>query len=187
MCSYYDGHFDIYNSGYLFDFASIHGIWTPVILNFWPVFHSNRYFLCRRLGTRNWYQTIGIFIGRLLVYIIYKLYANFVGQCPPTPTPTQKFKNVFSIFSSQEIGSSLVSLEMIFRALHSELFRFKFHSLGSKIEKIPEFSLTITVKWFFISDKVLTSVSRCGQSIIQQMESIQHHCRYLTGHHQVNI
>ena len=46
-----------------------------------------------------------------------------------------EFKNVFSIFSSQEIGSSLISLGMIFQALHSELFRFKFHSLGSKIKK----------------------------------------------------
>jgi hypothetical protein len=32
---------------------------------------------------------------------------------------------------------------MSFQALHSELFRFKFHSLGSKIEKIPEFSPSI--------------------------------------------
>ena len=61
-----------------------------------------------------------------------------------TPTPTQKFKNGFSIFSSQEIGSSLVPLEMIFQALHSELVRFKVHSLGSKIKKIPELSPTIT-------------------------------------------
>ena len=53
------------------------------------------------------------------------------------------FKNRFSIFSSQEIGSSLVSLEMIFQALYSELFKFKFYSLGSKIKKIPEFSLVI--------------------------------------------
>ena len=30
---------------------------------------------------------------------------------------------------------------MIFQALQSELFRFRFHSLGSNIEKIPEFSL----------------------------------------------
>ena len=32
---------------------------------------------------------------------------------------------------------------MIFEALQSELFRFKFHSLSSKILKIPEFSLLI--------------------------------------------
>ena len=32
---------------------------------------------------------------------------------------------------------------MIFEALQSELFRFKFHSLSSKILKIPEFSLCI--------------------------------------------
>ena len=32
---------------------------------------------------------------------------------------------------------------MVFEALQSELFRFKFHSLSSKILKIPEFSLCI--------------------------------------------
>ena len=30
---------------------------------------------------------------------------------------------------------------MIFEALQSELFRFKFHSLGSKILKFPDFNL----------------------------------------------
>ena len=49
----------------------------------------------------------------------------------------------FSMFSSQEIGSSLGSLEMIFDALQSEFFRFKFHSLSSNILKLPEFNLII--------------------------------------------
>ena len=35
-------------------------------------------------------------------------------------------------FSSQEIGASLVSFQMIFEALQSEQLRFKFYSLGSK-------------------------------------------------------
>ena len=52
-------------------------------------------------------------------------------------------KSEFSLFSSQEIGSSLASLKMIFEALRSELFRFKFNALSSKILKIPEFNLTI--------------------------------------------
>ena len=39
----------------------------------------------------------------------------------PTPhTPTQKSKIGFSMFSFQEIGSGLVSFEMIFEALQSE-------------------------------------------------------------------
>ena len=50
---------------------------------------------------------------------------------------------VIGIFVSQEIGSSLVSFQMIFEALQSELFRFNFHSLSSKILKIPEFALRI--------------------------------------------
>ena len=49
----------------------------------------------------------------------------------------------FSMFSSQEIVSSMASLEMIFYALQSEFFRFKFHSLGSNILKLPEFNLII--------------------------------------------
>ena len=49
-----------------------------------------------------------------------------------------KVKSVFLRFSSQGIGSSLISLEMIFQALHSEPFRFKFHSLSPKI---PELNL----------------------------------------------
>ena len=64
-------------------------------------------------------------------------------ECPATQTPTQKLEIGFSMFSSQEIGPSLVSFQMIFEALQSELFRFKFHSLGSKILKIPEFNLVM--------------------------------------------
>ena len=37
--------------------------------------------------------------------------------------------------SFQEIGSGLISFEMNFEALQSELFRFNFHSLSSKIPK----------------------------------------------------
>ena len=57
---------------------------------------------------------------------------KFVGGCPPTLTPTE-FKNRFSMFSSQDIGSSL----------KSELLRFKFYSLSSKIFKIPWFNLNM--------------------------------------------
>ena len=70
---------------------------------------------------------------------------KFVGRCPPTQTPTQKLKIEFSIFITQEIGSVLVSFEMIFQALQYELLSFKFHSPGSKILKIPEFNLVIVV------------------------------------------
>ena len=41
MCiSYYAGHFDMRNWGYLFDFTSTHAILTPVIFNFRSVFYS---------------------------------------------------------------------------------------------------------------------------------------------------
>ena len=66
---------------------------------------------------------------------IFHKYETFIGRFPPTQTPTQNLKIWFPMSSSQEIGLGLVSLEMIFQALQSELFRFKFHSLGSKIQK----------------------------------------------------
>ena len=41
MCiSYYAGHFDMRNRGYLFDFTSTHAISTPVIFIFRSVFYS---------------------------------------------------------------------------------------------------------------------------------------------------
>ena len=52
-------------------------------------------------------------------------------------------KKFFSIFSSQEISPSLLSFQVIFEALQSELIRYKLHSPGSKILKISEFNLKI--------------------------------------------
>jgi len=46
-----------------------------------------------------------------------------IPSYPPTPTPTQKFKTWLPMFGSQKIDSSLVSLEMIFEAPQSELFK----------------------------------------------------------------
>ena len=79
--------------------------------------------------------------GLDLSYASFDPYEKFGGGCPPTQTPTQKFKIGFSMFSSQEIGSGLVSFQMIFEALQSDLVRFDFHSLRSKLKKIPEFNL----------------------------------------------
>ena len=56
----------------------------------------------------------------LLIQNITKLLVHY---SPPTQTPTQKFKNEFSLVGSQEISSSLVSFEVIFNALQSELYR----------------------------------------------------------------
>ena len=54
----------------------------------------------------------------------FDLCEKFSRGCPPTQTPTQTIKSGFAAFSSQEIGSSLVSLEIIFEAPQSEPFRF---------------------------------------------------------------
>jgi len=40
---------------------------------------------------------------------VLTLVKSIFGRFAPTQTPTQKFKIEFSIFTSQEIGSSLVS------------------------------------------------------------------------------
>ena len=66
--------------------------------------------------------------------VLFNISEKLVGRCPPTLTPTQNFKNEFSLSNSHEIGSSLVSFKMIFEALKSELLRFKFHSLRSKLQ-----------------------------------------------------
>ena len=60
----------------------------------------------------------------------------------PTYSPTQMLTSGFPIFSSQEIGPSLVSFEMIFEALQSELIRFMFR----KILKMPGFNLFFGLK-----------------------------------------
>ena len=49
----------------------------------------------------------------------------------------------FDFRCSQKIDSSLVSFERIFEALQSELFRFYFHSLSSKVLKTLEINLVI--------------------------------------------
>ena len=85
---------------------------------------------------KTWYKS------PYVLSISYRLWKN-AREWPPTQTPTQNFKVVFSMFDSQEIRSSLVSFEKIFEALLSQLFRFKFHSLWSKILKFWEFNLSI--------------------------------------------
>ena len=56
MClSFHAGHFRMSYKGYLFDFSSTHAISTPVISDFWSVFHSKPYFLHRPPG-RHLYQ-----------------------------------------------------------------------------------------------------------------------------------
>ena len=55
------------------------------------------------------------------------------------------------MFGSHGIGSSSVSFVMIFEALQSELFKFKFDSLSLKI---PEFNLLIRPMTYQIIYKV---------------------------------
>ena len=68
---------------------------------------------------------------------------KFVGWFSPTQTPAQKFKLGFSVFSSHEIASGLISFEMIFEALLFKLSRLMFHLLNSKILGILGFNLAM--------------------------------------------
>ena len=59
-------------------------------------------------------------------------------------------KSVFSMFSSQDIGSSLVLFEMVFEALKSKLFKFELHSLGPKLLKIQNSLDNFHLRWLKI-------------------------------------
>ena len=81
---------------------------------------------------------VSITYNALIFCASYDAYEKRAGEWSPTQTLTQKLKSLFPMFSSQEIGSSLVLLEMILESLQSGIFRFKFHSLDSKILKFME-------------------------------------------------
>ena len=61
----------------------------------------------------------------------------------PLKDPPQKFQSEFLISVSHGIMDILVSIEMILRALQTELSRFIIGSVKSKIPKFPEFNLPI--------------------------------------------
>ena len=73
----------------------------------------------------------------------FDIYEKFVAGCLPTQTPTQKFQNEFLISESHGIVDILLSFELIFQTLQTELSRFMIESARSKIPKFPEFSLLI--------------------------------------------
>ena len=66
--SYFAGHFDMRNWGYLFDFTSTHAILTPVISDFWSVFYSKPYLPHRPPG-RDWHQKMQNFRAHLLIHV----------------------------------------------------------------------------------------------------------------------
>ena len=84
----------------------------------------------------------------MALFCIAHLCGKFARRCPRTQTPTQNLKSGFSMLSSKENGSILISFERIFEALQSELFRLMFHKLSSKILKTPEFNLNMTQDGF---------------------------------------
>ena len=68
------------------------------------------------------------------------------------PNAYAKVKKLISVVQFTGNWFEFGTIKMIFEALQSELFRFKFHSPSSKIPKILEFSLlilayNINIKW----------------------------------------
>ena len=121
------------HEGYWFDFVSTHAILTPIIFDFWSVFILKPFpsvALCDDIGIKRC-EIFGTSFGQ---------YKKLVRKRLLTQTPTQKFKIGFWILNSKGISSILVSFGMIFGALQSLIFWFKFYSLSSKI---PEFNLII--------------------------------------------
>ena len=138
MCiSLYAGHFDIW---LFWAFHDTSRIQLGVFIWFCP----------RNFKPRNFQFSVGFsLVGfiyctslswdldqKMFFYASFNLFEKFTRWCSPTQTPTQKSKIEFSMFSTQEIGPSLVSFQMIFEAPQSEQLRFKFYSLWSKILKI---------------------------------------------------
>ena len=79
---------------------------------------------------------------------VHALDEKFAQECPPTQTLTQKFKSIFSSFSSQEVDSSLVSLVMLFYALQSESFGVSF--AGFKNPENPGIVSMAHRRWSFL-------------------------------------
>ena len=78
---------------------------------------------------------------------IFYLYENIFRGMSTYPYANINAKKWISMFSAEKIVPRLVSFQMIFEALQSELFRFKFHYQGLKIQKNPEFNLLIGL-WY---------------------------------------
>ena len=68
------------------------------------------------MGDMNHYSPVMTFISKDVEFSFayFDIFEKFARGCPLTQTPTQKFKSGISIFNSQGMGSTLVSLRMIF-------------------------------------------------------------------------
>ena len=92
------------------------------------------------------------------------------------------------MFSSHEIGSSLVSLEIIFEALRSELFRFKFHLQGSEILKFSEFNLHIVYMNYVVTQMIFIKISKSNKfCVIANKLNFIFSISILPGHEYVTV
>ena len=99
---------------------------------------------------------------------------------PPYKKPTcsnayAKIEQYFSIFSSKEIGSSLVSLEMIFDVLRSEL-------------KLPEFNLHIVYMNYVVTQMIFIKISKSNKfCVIANKFNFIFSISILPGHEYVTV
>ena len=73
------------------------------------------------------------------------------------------------MISSQEMGSSLVSLLMIFEGLQSEPFKLKFHSLGSIISKNPGIQAILYSLYIVVISTILKILLQVSATIVYRL------------------
>ena len=107
--------------------------------------------------------------GRLLFIGFLSIPENGIRGCLPTHAPTQKLKSRFSTFSSQGIGSRLVSFRMILKALQYESkIKVSFPKVPkSHISRIStyswthyQFSFAVLAMWWVFDKDQLCSLNR---------------------------
>ena len=105
---------------------------------------------------------------------------------PPTQTPTQMLKSGFSMFSSQEIGSSFLSSQMIFEALYSDSSFILWIEIAKNPGIQPSHSLELFMLrafshsvWLFLNIVLQPHLLyRCWQALFQSyLKSYRAHFR----------
>ena len=130
-----------------------------VLIRFWL---NPRNFNPRNFLFLESYHHDDIYIKRCRIFVRIFWYMWNPASCPNTQTPTQMLRNWLT--GVQFPGNWV---KMIFKSLQLGLFRFLFHSLSSKILKIPGFNLFIwispsTVHFGSDSLKVILEINERG-------------------------
>ena len=138
--SYYADHFDILNQGCSLDFISTHAILTPVTCRFWKVFRVKPYSLCHSLWPFQ-YQKMRNVLAHLLSFVTTLPEAAHLRN-----RPRKNLKIDFPLESHMEWW-----LFWYHSKWFSKLYKLSYSDSrsihwGYKIQKFPEFNLSIDMK-----------------------------------------